>query len=65
VTGLEYYSAYLDNLRKTTLKDVSGFVRTYLVKKPHLTSVLLSPKGAEKAKLKDTSKDLLKKHLGM
>jgi zinc protease len=65
VTGLDYYSSYIENLSKTSLKDVSEFVKTYLIKKPYVASILVSPEDAKKAGLKDTSKELTKKYLGI
>lgn len=65
VTGLDYYRSYLDNLAKTSLVDIVDFSKKYFVKKPYVSSILLSPEGAKKAGLKDTSKKLMKKYLEM
>ena len=64
IAGLEYYDSYLDNLGKTTIKDVQSFVQKYLVNKDYLGMRLLSPGDAEKAGLKDNSVELIKKYLG-
>ena len=61
VTGLSYYKSYLPNLRKVTLDDVTAFVKKYLVNQPRITTVLVDPKGAKEAKIKDNSQKLWKK----
>lgn len=63
ITGIPYYESYLDELDKVTLVDVSSFVKTYLVDKPYIASVILSPEAAKEGKLSDTSKDFVAKHL--
>lgn len=65
VTGLDYYDHYQDNLRKVGLEEVQAFVRTWLLKKPHLTAILMSPESAQKARLTDTAKPLVDKYLTM
>jgi zinc protease len=65
VTGFGYYDGYLDSLRKTTLADVQAFAKKWLIGKPHLAGILLSPEDAQKAGLKDTAAPLVEKHLGM
>jgi zinc protease len=61
VTGMEYYASYLDHLQKIELKDVREFVQTFLVKKPYVSSILLSPENAKKVGLTDSSEALMKK----
>jgi zinc protease len=63
VTGLDYYDGYLDNLKKTGLPEVRAFVKKWLVDKPYVGGILLSPEDAKKAKLKDDSKPLVDKYL--
>ena len=65
VTGLDYYDHYQDNLKKVGLGEVQAFVRNWLLKKPHLTAVLMSPESAQKAQLTDTAKPLVDKYLTM
>ena len=43
VAGLPYYGGYIDNLRRVTRPDIQAYVRRYLVGKPHVTGILLSP----------------------
>lgn len=63
VTGMDYYDGYLDNLKKTGFEQVRSFVKKYIVDRPHLAGILLSPTDAKKAKLKDSSKPLVDKYL--
>lgn len=65
VTGLDYYDGYLDSLKKTGLPEVRSFVKKWLVDRPHLTGILLSPEDAKTADLKDTSAALVDKYLTM
>ena len=55
ITGFEYYDSYIENLKKTSLDDIRAFVATYLVDKPHVSTVFLSPADAKKIGLKDNS----------
>lgn len=63
VTGFDYYDGYLDSLKKTGLPEVRAFVKKWLVDKPHLTGILLSPEDAKSAGLKDSSQALVDKYL--
>ncbi len=63
VTGMDYYDGYLDNLKKTGFEQVRSFVKKYLIDKPHMAGILMSPEDAKKAKLKDDSKPLVDKYL--
>jgi zinc protease len=63
IAGLEYYDSYLDNLGKTTVKDVQRYVTKYLLEKDYIGMRLLSPEDAKKIGLKDDSDALVKKHL--
>ena len=49
-------------MNSITLKDLQKFAKKYLVNKNYVSSILLNPKDAARLKLKDTSKDLMKKH---
>jgi zinc protease len=64
VTGLEYYDGYLDSLRKTGLPEVRAFVQKWLVGKPSIAGILLSPQDAKAAGLKDTAQPMVDKYLG-
>jgi zinc protease len=63
VTGLDYYSEYLNNLQKVTLKDVQDFVKKWLIGTPKMVSTLVSPEDAQKAGLVDNSKPLVDQYL--
>jgi zinc protease len=43
VAGLDYYMGYIDNMAKRTPADLRAYAHTYIVGKPHVTGVLLSP----------------------
>jgi zinc protease len=63
VTGLDYYDQYLKGMDKVTLADVQNFVKKYLIGKPHVGIMLLSPKDAEIAKIQDNSGPMAEKFL--
>jgi zinc protease len=65
VTGLDYYDQYQSNLKKVSLEQVQAFVRTWLLNKPHVTAILMSPENAQKAHVADTAKPLVDKYLTM
>ena len=41
--SIEYYTSYVENLNKVTREDVRRYVNTYIINKPRVTGVLLSP----------------------
>ena len=43
VASLEYYMGYVDNMAQQTIADLRAYARRYIVGKPHITGVLLSP----------------------
>ena len=57
VTGLDYYRTYVPNMQKVTQADLAAYVKKYIIGKPHVTGVLVSPK--DRADLKLTSDQLL------
>ncbi len=61
VTGLDYYGSYLTRLNAVKMSDVQGFVSRWMVKKPYVASIFMSPESASKAGLKDTSVNLMEK----
>jgi len=63
VTGLDYREGYLPMIAKVTLRDVQAAVAKWLVGKPHLDGILLSPEDATKVGLHDTSAALVSKFL--
>jgi zinc protease len=41
--GLDYFTSYVDNLKKVTQKDIADYVTKYVIGKPSVTGVLVSP----------------------
>lgn len=52
VASLEYYMGYVDNMAAQTIDDVCGYAKKYIVGKPSITGVLLSPEGRAEIGLK-------------
>jgi zinc protease len=57
VTGLDYYRTYVPEMQKVKRADLAGFVRKYMIGKPRVTGLLLSP--ADRAKLNVTTAQLM------
>jgi zinc protease len=57
VTGLDYYRNYVPNMQKLKPADLSAYVRKYIIGKPHVTSLLVSP--ADRTKFGFTQTQLL------
>ena len=43
VTGLDYFYGYADTMAKQTPEDLRRYAKTYIIGKPHIVGVLLSP----------------------
>jgi zinc protease len=43
VTGLDYFYGYTDMMAKQTPEDLRNYARKYIIGKPHIVGVLLSP----------------------
>jgi zinc protease len=43
VASLEYYFTYVDEMARQTAADLVQYARTYIIDKPHVTGVMLSP----------------------
>jgi zinc protease len=56
-SGLDYYSTYVENLRKVTRDDIKQYVRKYIKNKPRVVSALLSEEDQKRVVLAE--KDLL------
>lgn len=56
VADLEYYMGYVDNMAQQKTTDLRAYARKYIVAKPHVTGVLLSPN--DRAVLKLSSDEL-------
>lgn len=57
VADLEYYMGYIDNMAAQTLQDLQAYVRKYIIGKPRITGVLISPEDRKALGL--TRADLL------
>ena len=51
VTGLDYFYGYVDTMAKQTPNDLQSYASKYIIGKPHVTGVLLSPAMRESLKL--------------
>lgn len=60
VAGLDYYLGYVDNMARQTPDDLRRYVRTYIIGKPHVIGVLISPDARKQIGL--TTADLLRGH---
>ena len=45
VASLEYYMGYVDNMASQSISDLQAYARKYIVGRPHITGVLLSPEA--------------------
>ncbi len=59
--GLPYYRSYVPNMQKVTKADIARYARQYLVGKPFVAGVLISPEARQRVGLKPD--DLLAKEL--
>jgi zinc protease len=57
IAGLDYYLGYVDGMQQVSQDDIAGFVRTYLIGKPHVSGVLIDPES--RATINLTAGDLL------
>ena len=53
VTGLDYFFGYVDTMGKQTPQDLQRYAARYIVGKPRVTGVLLSPETRRAIKLTD------------
>ena len=56
-TGIEYFRDYHKNLRASSRADISNYVKTYIIGKPHVGIALLAPGAKAQAAL--TEQDLI------
>jgi zinc protease len=57
VASLDYYMGYVDNMAERTTADLADYTRRYIVGKPHVIGVLISPQDRQASHL--TEADLL------
>jgi zinc protease len=60
VTGLDYEDSYIKRMSAMKEADARAFVKAYLLGRPYVGGILLSPEGAKEAGLKDDSGVLVK-----
>jgi zinc protease len=51
VTGLDYFYGYVDTMARQTPDDLRSYASRYIVGKPHVTGVVLSPETRRALKL--------------
>ncbi len=51
VASLEYYMGYVDNMAHQTTADLRAYADKYIIGKPRITGVLISPEGRQKIHL--------------
>jgi zinc protease len=51
VASLEYYMGYVDNMARQTTADLRAYADKYIIGKPHITGVLISPEGQQQIHL--------------
>ena len=55
VTGMDYFYGYVDTMAKQTPTDLQTYASKYIIGKPHVTGVLLSPAMRQALKLTPSS----------
>jgi len=55
VTGMDYFYGYVDTMAKQTPTDLQTYAGKYIIGKPHVTGVLLSPAMRQALKLTPSS----------
>jgi zinc protease len=55
VASLDYFMGYVDNMATRTTDDLAAYARRYIVGKPHVTGVLLSPDDRRSLNLTESS----------
>jgi zinc protease len=55
VTGMDYFYGYVDTMAKQTPADLQSYASKYIIGKPHVTGVLLSPAMRQSLKLTPAS----------
>jgi zinc protease len=53
--SIDYYTGYIENLKKVTKADIQKYVRNYIKNKPMVTGLLLSPDMKTKMNVTDAS----------
>ncbi|MEJ7810775.1 MAG: pitrilysin family protein [Gemmatimonadaceae bacterium] len=53
VASLDYYMGYVDNMARQTVGDLQAYAKKYIIGKPQITGVLLSPEARRQLNLTD------------
>jgi zinc protease len=53
--SIDYYTSYIENLRKVTREDIKKFVKSYIKDKPMITGLLVSPEMKSKMGITDAA----------
>ncbi|HMT29916.1 MAG TPA: pitrilysin family protein [Bacteroidia bacterium] len=53
--SIDYYTSYIDNLKKVTRQDIKNYVTKYIKNKPMATGLLVSPEMKTKMNITDAS----------
>ncbi len=56
--GLDYYRGYIDHVKKVTRADIAKYMDTFMLGKPYVFGVMLSPEMAKKGLSKEHFSDL-------
>jgi zinc protease len=43
--SIDYYTSYVENIKKVTRADIQQYIRKYIKGKPHVTGILTTPEG--------------------
>jgi len=54
VTGLDYFYGYVDMMARQTPADLQRYASTYIIGRPHVTGVLLSPQARQALSLTES-----------
>jgi zinc protease len=59
-TSLNYFTDYIDNLKKVSKQDIQRYVSKYIIKKPFVAGMIISPEMSKQLKPAEyfTSKEL-------
>lgn len=57
VAGIPYYKDYTANMQRATREDIAKFVQDYMISKPYVAGVLISPADRQRINLQPS--DLL------
>ena len=61
VASLDYYLSYIENLKKVTRQDMARYVKSYILGKPYVMAIMVSPEAQKELKLTKASADKMAK----